>query len=134
MTFGIVSASRVAAGQPGAHAGLGAVLSLLHFVDHTTMFAAAVGEVPGRWYNRPYRLVLATVSLIAPHPRIIAVQKIWQDRAVGHVGGGGNHGMDHLGRAINADMRLHAKRPLIALARLIPPPDESDSWRDFHLA
>jgi hypothetical protein len=99
----------------GPHPGLGAVFRL----HDAAMAVAAVDEV-----LRPRGVLedhrpLATVRLIAPHARLFAMQKIGQHRAVGDIGRRGDDRVDQLGAAVDAEMRLHAEIPLVALLRLM---------------
>ena len=58
---------------------------------------------------------------LCPHladPRLVAMQKILELRHARTLGGGADDGMHQPARIIYADMRLHAKVPLIALFRL----------------
>ena len=41
---------------------------------------------------------LTAIGLVAPHPRLLAMQQIRQDLAVGDIGGGGDDGVDDLAR------------------------------------
>ena len=62
----------------------------------------------------------SAVGLITPHAALLAVQQIGQHRAAGDIGWGGSHcRMDQLAAAVDANMRLHAEIPLVALLRLM---------------
>ena len=80
---------------------------------------AAVGEI-----RRSRRLLadhgtLAAIGLIALHPGLPAVQQFGQHPAVGDIGRRRHRHMDQLDAAVDAQMRLHAELPLIALLRLM---------------
>src|SRR5271163_8426 len=71
----------------GANPRFGVVLRLLNLVDHTAMLAATVGEILRIRRNLADSFALAAIRLIAPHPRLFAVQQVRQDGAIGHIGG-----------------------------------------------
>jgi len=80
---------------------------------------AAVGEI-----LRPRRLLadrgpLTAIGLIAPNTGFLAMQQFGQDPAVGDIGRCRHHRMDQLGSAVDAQMRLHAEIPVVALLRLM---------------
>src|SRR5262249_6311170 len=77
--------------NPGPHFGLGAVFRPLDLIDNTAVAVAAIGEIPGLGRALPDYRPLAAVSLISPYPGFIAVQQIWQHRAVGDIGRRGHH-------------------------------------------
>ena len=103
----------------GAHLRLRAVFRPLDLVDDAAMTIALVGEVESIGRMRFDHLGLTVIGLVASHPRLIAMQQIGQHLAVGDVGGGGDDGVDDLVLTIDADVRLHAEEPLIALSGLM---------------
>ena len=66
-------------------------------------------RIASPWPDRP----------IAPHPRLIAVQHVWDRSAIMHIGGRSDHRVNNLGLAVDTDVRLHAEIPLIAFLRLM---------------
>ena len=67
---------------------------------------------------RAARSRLPLTALVAPHPRFLSVQQVRQRLAVVDVGGRGQHRVDQLRPAVDADMGLHPEVPLLALGRL----------------
>ena len=103
----------------GPHLRFGPVPGPLDRVDDATVSIAAVGEIP-----RPRRFpadhgALAAIGLIAPDAGFLAMQQFGQDPAVGDIGWCRHHRMDQLGSAVDAEMRLHAEIPLVALLGLM---------------
>ena len=96
----------------GSHLGLGAVPGPLGLVNDAAMTVALIGEVESVGCLRPDQVGLATVGLIAPHSGFLAMQEGSQHLAVGNIGGSGDHGVNELGLAVDANMGLHAEVPL----------------------
>src|SRR5215470_4120920 len=105
--------------NPGPHFGLGAVFRPLDLIDNTAVAVAAIGEIPGLGRALPDYRPLAAVSLITPHPGLVAVQQIGQHRAVGDIGRRGRHRVDQLAPAVDANMRLHPEVPLVSFLGLM---------------
>src|SRR5665647_956071 len=59
------------------------------------------------------RLSLPLISTVAPHAGLLAVQNVFDRSAVMHIGGRRRYRVDNLGFAVDTDMRLQAKIPLI---------------------
>src|SRR5690606_36249198 len=102
-----------------AHAGLAAVHRPDVLIDPAAPAVTLVGEVPGALGNLADRLFLASVGLIAPDPRLLAVQQVGQRVPVGHVGRRSQDGVDQLGLAVHRHVGLHAEVPLVALLGLV---------------
>src|SRR5258706_10560843 len=81
--------------------------------------AVAIDEVPRLRRVLPYDRPLTAVSLITPHAGLSPMHQIGHYRAVGDIGWRGHRRMDQLGSAVDAEMRLHAEIPLLALPRLM---------------
>ena len=81
--------------------------------------APPVGEVARIRSLLPDHGGLTLVSLVAPHPGFLAVQKVGQDRGVMHIRRCRDNRVDQFGFAVHADMRLHAEIPLLAIAGLV---------------
>src|ERR1700734_2494411 len=64
---------------------------------------------------RPNHLASASVCRIAIYPRLLAVQEIGEDVTVVNVRSGRHDRVNDTLAAIGADVRLHAKIPLVAL-------------------
>src|SRR5215813_542475 len=111
------SNTSVSTGLP--HFGFGAVFRSLDLIDNTAVAVAAIGEIPGLGRALADYRPLAAVSLITPHPGLIAVQQIGQHRAVGDIGRRGRHRVDQLAPAVDANMRLHPEVPLVSLLGLM---------------
>jgi hypothetical protein len=84
-------------------------------VHNTAVAIATVDEVLGLGGVLPDHRSLPAVSLIAPHAGLVAMQQIGQHRAVGDIDWRRHSRVDQLGAAVDADMRLHAEVPLVAL-------------------
>ena len=93
--------------------------SPLDLIDDAAVPVAAIGEVLGLGGVLPDHRTLTAVGLIAPYAGLLVVQQIGQHRAVGGIGGRGDHRVDQLGAAVDAKMRIHAKIPLVALLGLM---------------
>src|SRR5665213_4378526 len=72
-----------------------------------------MGKILGTRRRFEDRLTLALIGTIAPHAGLIAMQNVWDGSAIMHIGRRRRHRMDNLGLAVDADVRLHAKIPLI---------------------
>jgi hypothetical protein len=105
--------------DPSPHFGLGTIFCPLDLVDNAAVSVAAIGEVLGLRGVQSDHRTLAAVGLIAPYSGLLAVQQIRQHRAVGGIGGRGDHRVDQLAAAVDAKMRLDAKIPLVALLGLM---------------
>jgi hypothetical protein len=84
------------------------------------MAVAAIGEVSWLRGVLPDDRPLIGVGLITP-TRVWsrAHAQIGQYRAIRNVGGRDDGGMDQLGSAVDAEMRLHPEIPLVVLLRLM---------------
>ena len=78
-----------------------------------------VREVSGLGRLGPDHRGLTLVGLVAVDPTLLAVQQLLQHLAVGGVGRRRHHGVDHLGLAIHAHVRLHPEVPLFTLLGLV---------------
>src|SRR6185437_11320146 len=78
-----------------------------------------MGKVLGTRRRFEDRLTLALIGTIAPHAGLIAVQNIWDGSAIMHIGRRRRHRMDNPGLAVDADVRLHAKVPLVTFFGLM---------------
>jgi len=85
--------------DPGPHFRFGAIFRSLDLIDDAAVAIAAIGEVLGLWCPLADHRALTTISLIAPHAGLPAMQKIGQHRAVGGIGWRGDHRMDQLAAA-----------------------------------
>src|SRR5262249_2027245 len=72
----------------GTYAGLPAVLSPLHLIDHATMAVASVGEVSGAGRMFADHSLLAAIRLISVDPRLLAVQQLAQHVRIVHISSG----------------------------------------------
>ena len=102
-----------------ANVGLDTVTSALNLVHHAFVPIPAAGEVAGLRGVLPEDIGLALIGRIAPHPGLLAMEQIRQDRGVMNVGGSGHYGMDDLGLAVDPDVGLHAEVPLVPFTRLV---------------
>src|SRR6516164_4615138 len=105
--------------DPGPDLRLGPIFRPLNLIHDTAVAVAAIGEILRSRRMPADHRPLAAISLIAPHPGLLAMQQIGQHRAVGGIGRGGGHRMDQLGTAVDAKMSLHAEVPLVALLGLM---------------
>ena len=98
---------------------LHAVTSALNLVYDALVPSAAVGEVAGLGGVLPEDFGLALIGRVAPHPGLLPMEQIGQDRGVMDVGGSRHHGVDDLGLAVDPDVGLHAEVPLVPFPRLM---------------
>ena len=91
--------------------GLDTITGAFDLVYDAFVPSAAVGEVAGLGSVWPEDIGLALIGRVTPHPGLLAVEEIGQDRGVMDVGGSGHrpygrhsHGMDDLGLAVDAYM------------------------------
>ena len=105
-----------------ATAGLGlhAILGALPLIHDALVPIAAVREVLGLGGVLSKNIGLALIGRVTPHPGLIAMKKIGEDRGVVNVGSRRDYGMDDFGLAVDADMGFHAEVPLVALLGLVP--------------
>jgi hypothetical protein len=103
----------------GPDARFGLVLRPLNFVDLAFASVAAVGHILCVRCTFPNGVTLTLVSRVAPDLGLVTVQQVGQAGGIVDVGGGRRHGMDHFRAAIDADVDLHAEKPLVALLRLM---------------
>src|SRR5664279_2196661 len=96
----------------------GPVLCPFSLVDDAVLPVAAIGEIPRQRRVLDDHVTLATIGLVAPHPGLLAVQKIRQKTTVGDIGRRRSRRMDDLCLAVDADMRLHAKIPPVSYTHL----------------
>src|SRR5277367_5113822 len=93
----------------GSHSRLVAVLRLLDLVDLPAKAIALVSEVLGSRCMPVNEVRMTLIPLVAPDPRLGAVQQVGQRVAVLHIGGRGKYRMDQLRFAVHSDVRLHAE-------------------------
>lgn len=103
----------------GPYLGLGAILLAFDLVHVSVVAVPPVGEVLSSRGVMPDHGRLAPVGLIAIHPCLLPMQQLRQHGAVGHVGRSGLDGMNQLGPAVHAQMRLHPEVPLAPLGGLV---------------
>src|SRR5215471_14780809 len=84
------------------------------------MAIAAIDEVPRPWGVLPNDRLLTAVCLITPHAALSPMQQIGQHRTVGDIGWRRHHRVDQLAAAVDPEMSLHPKVPLVALLGLMP--------------
>ena len=102
-----------------ADLGLDTVAGALGLIHDALVTIAAVGEVAGLGGVLPEDFGLALIGRVAPHPGLLPMEQIGQDRGVMDVGGGGHYGMDDFGLAVDPDMRFHPEVPLVPFPRLM---------------
>ena len=95
------------------------VLPPFDFIDLALASGAAVGHVLCVGRAVLDDLALTLVGRITPDLGLLAVQQIGQARRVVDVRGCRCDGMNEFGPAIDADVRFHTEKPLIALLRLM---------------
>src|ERR1035441_9181003 len=78
-----------------------------------------MGEILGTRRRFEDHLTLALIGAIAPHAGLIAVQNVWDGSTIMHIGWRRRYRVDGLDFAINTDVGLHAKIPLIAFFGLM---------------
>src|SRR5215469_6521743 len=83
------------------------------------MAIAAIDEVPRPWGVLPNDRLLTAVCLITPHAGLSPMQQIGQHRTVGDIGWRRHHRVDQLAAAVDPEMSLHPKVPLVALLGLM---------------
>ena len=98
---------------------LGGILRALHVRERTPARSPAVGHVLGGGCSSPDGFLLTLIGAVAPNLRLIAVKQITYHLAVMDIGRGHLDGVDNPLLAVDADMTLHAKIPLIALLGLV---------------
>ena len=103
----------------GPYFRLGAVFGPLDLIDNTTVTVAAIGEIqcPGRML--PDHHPLAAIRLVTPDAGFVAMQQIGQHRAVSNMSRRGLDCVDQLAAAVDPEMRLHPKVPLVSLLGLM---------------
>src|SRR5215831_16581311 len=62
--------------DPGPDLRLGAIFRPLDLIHDAAVAVAAIGEILGFWRVLPDHRPLAAISLIAPHPGLLAMQQI----------------------------------------------------------
>src|SRR5215510_14713796 len=103
----------------GPHFRFGAVFRPLDLVHDAAMAIAAVDEVlRARGMPADHR-PLTAIGLIAPHAGFVPVQQLGQHRTVGDIRRRRHCRVDQLAAAVDAEMRLHAEIPLVALLCLM---------------
>lgn len=102
----------------GPHLRLAAVLLTLPLGQRLVPAGLPVGEVLRARRSLADQRLLAGVGRVAIDPALAAMQQLRDRVLVMHVGRGGNDGVNQLGLAIDADVGLHAKVPLVALLGL----------------
>ena len=102
----------------GAHFRLGAVASFSRIIQWLAATAFLVGEVLRIRRMLTHDRCLPCIGRVAPHTCLVSVQQLFQQLRVVHVGRRRRDRMNLFGPAVHADMRLHAKVPLIAFFRL----------------
>src|ERR1019366_2913508 len=103
----------------GSHFGLGPVLLPFHLVDAILVAITLVGKVLGVRRVFAQDLALPAIGLIAPYPRLLAVQQVRQHRGIGGSRRRRHHGMNQLGLAVHSHVGFHPEVPLLALACLV---------------
>jgi len=103
----------------GPHARFRLVLRALEFVDLALTSVATVGHVLCVRCTFSDGVTLTLVGRIAPDLGFVAVQQVGQAGGVVDVCGGRRHGMDDFRAAIDADVGLHAEKPLVSLLHLM---------------
>ena len=103
-----------------ADLGLDTVTSALDLVYDALVPIAAAGEVLRLRGVLPEDIGLTLVGRVAPDFGFLAMKEIRQDCGVVDIGGGGHDRMDDLGLAVDTNMGLHPKKPLVALPGLVP--------------
>lgn len=98
--------------------GFGFILRPFDFVHRILIAVAAVCEVFGVLGARLNDLALSLISRVTPHARLVPVQEIGQTHRVMDIRGRGRDRVDDFGPAIDADVRLHPKEPLVAFFHL----------------
>src|SRR5215471_16469485 len=83
------------------------------------MAIAPISEVARPWRVLPDDRPLTAISPIAPHAGLSAMQQSRQYRAVGDIGWRRHNGVDQLAAAVDPEMPLHPKVPLLALPGLM---------------
>lgn len=63
-------------------------------------------------------LVALVVGRIVPYPGFLSVQQVRQHHGTAYTGGRRRHAVHQLGLVVHADVRLHAKVPLVAFPGL----------------
>jgi hypothetical protein len=102
-----------------ANFGLVPVPSLEDFVHHTITTGALVGEVFGVRCGTLNQLLLTGIGQVTRDTLFIATKQIRQRMFVMHVGRRDHCAVGQPTLAVRADVQLHAKVPLLALAGLM---------------
>src|SRR5271170_287043 len=92
----------------GSHSRLVAVLCLLNLIDLAVKTIALVGEVLRSRRMPVDEVSMALITLVAPDPRLGAVQQVGQRVSVLHIGGRGEYRVDELRFAVHSDVRLQS--------------------------
>ena len=103
----------------GANLRLVAVSRSVGFAERDVSTAFLVGEISGFWCISGNGITLPCIGRISPHTAFFAVQQISQNHRIMYIGGSSYHRVNQLGFAVDTDMGLHAKEPLVALASLV---------------
>ncbi len=110
----------------GANPRPGTIPLPLHLRQRPVTMTFPLSEVPGPRRTSAEDFPLPGVRRVPPDTGLPPVKKIGKHPTVMHMGRGGDDRRDQLGTAVDPDMSLHPKEPLIALSRLmhlgIPPP------------
>ena len=101
------------------HPGLLAVPGALGPIHNTAVPVAPIGAAARLGSLLFDNLALALIRLVAPDIALLAMQQVTKHRTVMHIRRRRYHGMDDLGAAVHAKMRLHAEVPLVALLGLV---------------
>jgi hypothetical protein len=101
------------------HARLGAVRGLDRLVDPAAPSIALVGKVPRARRHRAHRVLLSSIRLVAPDPSLVAMQQVRQRERIGDVRSRRQDRVDQLRLAVDANVGLHPKVPLVALRHLM---------------
>ena len=101
----------------GPHLRLGSILGALRIAQWAISTALFVGKVfcLGRLFTN--HCTLPGIGRITPHPGFLAMQQVLQNLGVVHIRGGGRDRVNQFGFAVDADMCLHPKIPLVAFSR-----------------
>ena len=89
-----------------ADARLRAILRLDRLVDAVLPLALPIGEIAGPGRAGPNDMSLTLVGPIAADPSLLTVQQLPEHPAVGRVGRGRHHRVEHFALGIDTDMHL----------------------------
>ena len=103
---------------PGTSARFISVTGSLFIGQFPVAATFGLGEVLCVWCAVCQDRLLAGVGGVAPHSRLLPMEEVRKNLGIVHIGRGRDHRMNELRAAVDANMSLHPKEPLIALARL----------------